>query len=272
MLTANVTGVVNFAQGEYVMLGGMFAAALVAVHVPVVLARHSATRNAAGAAIGAAQERFTLAPVRNTPQFIRVTITLGVAVILRGIALISFGKDPLSLPGFSGDGVFKLFGAILLVQSLWVWGATAALLVATFWFLKYTDVGRAVRACSINLQAARLMGVNAERLTLLVFALAGGTGALAGVVITPIVLANWDAGVAYGLKGFIGAILGDFRSPAVAVMGGLGIGVLESLSAGYVSSGWKDAIVYGVLIAYLLVRGGVFAFGRATLAGGSREQ
>ncbi len=103
------------------------------------------------------------------------------------------------------------------------------------------------------------------------FALAGATGALAGVVITPIVLATWDAGVSYGLKGFIGAILGGMRNPTVAVLGGLGIGVVESLAAGYVSSGYKDAIVYGVLIAYLLVRGGVFLFGRAALVGGTSD-
>jgi branched-subunit amino acid ABC-type transport system permease component len=269
VLTANVSGVVNFAQGEFVMLGGVVAAALVAMHVPVVLAVVAATLT--GAAVAALQERLTLAPVRNTPHFIRITISLGVAVVLRGIALILFGKDPLSLPGFTGDGVFTLFGAVLPIQSLWVWIATATLLAGTFWFLKFTDVGRAVRACSINLRAARLMGVNAERLTLLVFALAGGTGALAGIVITPIVLANWDAGVAYGLKGFIGAILGGFRSPAVAVLGGLGIGVIESMAAGYVSSGYKVAIVYGVLIVYLLIRGGVFVFGRASLNTGGSE-
>jgi branched-chain amino acid transport system permease protein len=269
VLTANVTGVVNFAQGEYVMLGGMLTAWAFGEGVPLWIAIPAATLICA--ALAAAQERFTLAPVRNTPHFIRVTITLGVAVILRGIALIAFGKDPLTLPGFTGDGVVKMFGAIVPVQSLWGWGATALLLVATFWFLKYTDVGRGVRACSINLQAARLMGIDTERLTLFVFAAAGGTGALAGIVITPIVLANWDAGISYGLKGFIGAILGGLRSPSVAVVGGLGIGVLESLSAGYISSGWKDAIVYGVLIAYLLVRGGVFTVGRKTLVTGSRE-
>jgi branched-subunit amino acid ABC-type transport system permease component len=269
VLTANVSGVVNFAQGEFVMLGGIIAAALVAHGVPIAFAVVAATL--AGAALAAAQERLTLAPVRNTPHFIRITITLGVSVVLRGIALILFGKDPLFLPGFSGDGTFTLFGAFLPIQSLWVWLATAVLLAGTFWFLKFTDVGRAVRACSINIRAARLMGVNAERLTLLVFALAGGTGALAGIVITPIVLANWDAGIAYGLKGFIGAILGGFRSPLIAVLGGLGIGVVESLAAGYVSSGYKDAIVYGVLIAYLLVRGGVLLFGRATLSSGAQE-
>ncbi len=83
--------------------------------------------------------------------------------------------------------------------------------------------------------------------------------------------ANWDAGLAYGIKGFIGAILGGMRSPTIAVAGGLGIGVVESFAAGYISSGYKDAIVYGVLIAYLLVRGGVFLFGRRALVGGSHE-
>jgi branched-chain amino acid transport system permease protein len=106
------------------------------------------------------------------------------------------------------------------------------------------------------------MGVNAERLRVVVFAVSGGTGALAGVVITPIVLASWDAGLAYSTKGFIGAIIGGFRSPSMAVLAGLLIGLLESLGAGYISSGWKDFIVYGVLLAWLLVQGGVFVRGR----------
>jgi branched-subunit amino acid ABC-type transport system permease component len=263
VLCANVSGVVNFAQGEYVMLGGVVAAFLGTHAVPLPLAIALAV--ATGALLGALQERLTLAPARHSPDFIQITITLGVAVVLRGVALIAFGKDPLSMPGFSGDGIFEIAGAAVPVQSLWVWGATALMLGAMFWFLRFTDPGRAVRACSINLQAARLMGVNAERLTLVVFAVAGASGALAGAVIAPIVLANWDAGIAYGLKGFIGAIIGNFRAPGVAVIAGLGIGVLESFAAGYVSSGFKDAIVYGVLLAYLLVKGGVFVFGRASL-------
>jgi branched-chain amino acid transport system permease protein len=238
--------------------------------IPLPLAVLLATL--AGALLGAAQERLTLAPVRNSPQFIQVTITLGVAVILRGFALIFFGKDPIALPGFSGNGIFFLFDAILPVQTLWVWGATALMLVAMYFFLQHTDTGRAVRACSINPVAARLMGVNADQLTLIVFAVAGGTGALAGAVITPIVLANWDAGFLYGLKGFIGAIMGGLRSPTIAVVAGLGVGVAESLAAGYLSSGWKDAIVYGLLLAYLLVRGGVFVFGRAGLTAGTVDR
>jgi branched-chain amino acid transport system permease protein len=268
VLCANVSGVVNFAQGEFVMLGGMAAAYLIGLDVPFALAILAAT--AIGATVGAAQEFFTLAPVRHRPHFIQITTTVGFAVVLRGITLIVAGKDALSLPGFSGDGVIVLFGAIVPVQSLWVWGATLLLLLGTFTFLRYTIIGRAVRACSINLQAARLMGVNAERLRVIVFGVSGATGALAGVVITPIVLASWDAGLTYSTKGFIGAILGGFRSPSIAVLGGLFIGVLESLSAGYVSSGWKDFIVYGSLLAWLLIQGGVFLRGRAGVAAGGQ--
>ena len=270
VLCYNVSNVINMAQGEFVMLGGLLAGKMYVAGIPLPLAVLLATF--AGALLGAAQERLTLAPVRNSPQFIQVTITLGVAVILRGFALIFFGKDPIALPGFSGNGIFFLFDAILPVQTLWVWGATALMLVAMYFFLQHTDTGRAVRACSINPVAARLMGVNADQLTLIVFAVAGGTGALAGAVITPIVLANWDAGFLYGLKGFIGAIMGGLRSPTIAVVAGLGVGVAESLAAGYLSSGWKDAIVYGLLLAYLLVRGGVFVFGRAGLTAGTVDR
>jgi branched-subunit amino acid ABC-type transport system permease component len=268
VLCANVSGVVNFAQGEFVMLGGMAGAWLIGLgmpFLPVIL-----LTTLIGAVACAGQEFLTLAPVRRQPPFIQITTTVGFAVVLRGITLIVAGKDALSIPGFSGDGVFFLFGAILPVQSLWVWGATVLLLGGIFWFLRFTDLGRAVRACSINLQAARLMGVNTARLRVIVFAVSGATGALAGLVIAPIVLASWDAGIAYSTKGFVGAILGGFRSPGKAVAGGIFIGLVESLGAGYISTGWKDFLVYGLLLAYLLVQGGVFLRGRASVVASSQ--
>ena len=172
------------------------------------------------------------------------------------------------MPGFSGDGVFFVFGAILPVQSLWVWGATLLLLLGTFSFLRYTSIGRAVRACSINLQAARLMGVNAERLRVIVFAVSGATGALAGVVITPIVLGELGRRPDLQHEGIHRR--NPWRLPFAfdRGAGGLFIGLLESLSAGYVSSGWKDFIVYGVLLAWLLIQGGVFLRGRADATAG----
>jgi branched-chain amino acid transport system permease protein len=268
VLCANVSGVVNFAQGEFVMLGGMAAAWLIGAGMGLVPAIIIAVL--LGGAVGALQELVTLAPVRHQPHFIQITTTVGFAVVVRGITLIVAGKDPLSIPGFSGDDTFTIAGAVLPMQSLWVWGATAVMLAATFAGLQLTPTGRAVRACSINLQAARLMGVDAGRLRIIVFAVSGAAGALAGIVVTPIVLASWDAGIAYSIKGFIGAILAGFRSPGRAVAGGIGIGLIEALSAGYVSSGWQDAIVYGVLLAYLLVQGGVFLRGRAAMAAAAR--
>ena len=178
VLCANVSGVVNFAQGEFVMVGGMAAAWLVGLGVPLSLAILAAC--AVGAVAGALQEVVTLAPVRRMPHFIQITTTVGFAVVLRGLTLIVAGKDALSLPGFSGDGVFIVGDAILPIQSLWVWGATIVLLGGIYLFLQHTDTGRAVRACSINMQAARLMGVNAERLRTIVFAVSGGTAGAGG--------------------------------------------------------------------------------------------
>lgn len=263
VLCANVSGVINFAQGEFVMVGGLIGISLAGFGAPLPVTLVGVA--AAGAALGVLQERLTLAPVRESPAFVQITITLGVSVVIRGVSLIVWGKDPVSMPGFSGDDVFTFAGAVLPVQTTWVWGATLAMLLGMFWFLKFTSAGRAVRACATNLTATRLMGIDAERMTILVFAAAGAAGALGGAVIAPIALGRYDAGLEYGLKGFIGAIIGGFRSPGLAVLGGLGIGLVEALAVGYVSSAAKDALAYGLLLAYLLVRGGVFAFGRSAL-------
>lgn len=265
VLCANVSGVVNFAQGEFVVYGSLITASLVAAGVPSPIAVIAAV--AAGAALGAAQERLSLHPVRAAPHFILITITLGVSVLLRGLALIIWGKDPIGMPPFGGTSdSFELLGAVLPWQTQWVWGLTAALLGGVFGFLKFTRAGRAVRACSINPYAARLMGIDLGKTTALVFAAGGALGALGGAVIAPIALGLWSAGLDYGLKGFIGAVIAGFRSPAYAVLGGLAIGIVELLAAGYISSGAKDTVVYALLLVYLLLRGGVLTFGRAALA------
>ena len=265
VLCANVSGVVNFVQGEYVAYGGLIAASLISAGWPFGAAVAAAV--AVGALLGALQERFTLAPVRNAPDFIQITITLGVSVLLRGLALIIWGKDPLSMPPFpGGEGGFSLLGALLPGQHLWVWAATVAFVALTFLFLRFTASGRAVRACSANRYAAQLMGINPERTTLLVFAVSAALGALGGAVIAPIALAPWDSGLEYGLKGFIGAIIGGFKGPGMAVAGGLAIGLIESLAAGYISSGSKDSVAYGAVLLYLMIRGGVYLTGRAAVA------
>jgi branched-subunit amino acid ABC-type transport system permease component len=264
VLCAQVSGIINFAQGEYAMLGGIVAAMLFEVGVPLLPAVLLAATT--GALVGALQERATLAPVAESSIFIQVTMTLAVAILLRTGALVIAGKDPLTLPSFSGDGAFSVLGAILPLQTAWIWAATIASLAGVFYFLRRTHTGRGVRACASNVEAARLMGVNVPAMQLLVFAGAGALGAVVGAIIAPLTQAHWLLGIDFSLKGFIGALIGNMRSPGLAVAGGLGIGAIEALAVGYGSSAFKEIVVYGVLLAYLMVQGGAFGSRRLSPA------
>jgi branched-chain amino acid transport system permease protein len=265
VLNYNVSNVLNFAQGEYVAYGGLVAASLLVGGVPMFPAILAAI--VVGALIGVVQEKLALAPVRSAPGFIIITITLGVSAALRGLAMIIFGKDPLAMRPFTGSeyDTFNFMLAVLPYQTIWVWGLTILSVGTAFWFLKYTQQGRAVRAVSTNLLAANLMGINAARISSMVYGASAGIGALGGAIIAPIVLANWFAGLDFALKGFMGAIIGNLRNPGRAVLGGLGVGVLEQFAAGYISSGTRNIVVFGGLILFLMVQGGVFARGREDL-------
>jgi branched-subunit amino acid ABC-type transport system permease component len=266
VVMANVSGVVNLAQGEYVAVGGLVLASLVAAHLPIVIALMVIA--IAGAALGVVQERLTVRPIQSAPQFLQITVTLGVAIVIRGGAFLIWGKDPLGVPGFSGDDVLLFAGAIFPVQTLWVWFGTVLLLLVAFGVLSFTQIGRSVRACSINRTAARLMGINPQRTSMLVFAAAGAASTISGALLAPLTLASWDSGLTLGLKGLIAAVFGGFRSPLAAVAAGLAIGVLESFVSGLGSSASKDVVLYGLLLAGLLVMGGVFARGRDRLHSG----
>jgi branched-chain amino acid transport system permease protein len=266
VLCANVSSVINFAQGEYVMVGGLVGASLVMNGMPIWVAVLAAM--GLGMVLALIQERLTVAPIYGAAAFMQITVTLGVAVIVRGLALVVWGKDPYGLSGFSGDDVVEVFGAFVPMQAFWVWGITAALIAATFWFLKETGTGRAIRAVAINPMAARLMGINTGLVSLLVFGAGGAIGAVAGIVIAPITPITWEIGLEYSVKGFTGAIIGGFRSPGRAAAVAMGIGILESLAAGYVSSGSKGIVTYGVLLLYLMLRGGAFVLARRTIAAG----
>jgi len=263
VLCANATGVINFAAGEYVMVGGLVAASLAKLGAPVPLAVLAAI--AVGGVFGLFQERVTLAPIRHAPSFIRITVTLGFAIVVRGAALIIWDKDPYPLPGFSGDGVFELLGAVLVWQVVWVWALTAATLAILYVVLMRTAWGRAIRACADNELAARLMGIRPARIGMIVFAASGAIGALGGAAIAPITLASYSIGIEFGLKGFIGALFAGFRSPALAVVGGIAIGIAETLAAGYVSSGSREIVVYAILVVVLLLSSGLLKKGRKPL-------
>jgi branched-chain amino acid transport system permease protein len=252
VVIANVSGVYNFAQGDYVMVGGMIVAwgsregvsMLLAVPLAVVVV----------AAVAAVQERTTVAPVRGRAGGLAmVVVTLGFGLVLQGLALRIWKEDPLRAEPFTA-GVFQFLGARLGNQVLWVWGATALVLAGVVALFRLTRVGRAMQACSINPTAARLQGIHVGRMSLGAFLLAGALSGLVGAITVPLTLVRWNSGLVVGLVGFIAAALGGFTNPVRAVVAGLGLGVAEALSAGIISSNYRTALVYAVLLAYLFGR------------------
>ncbi len=252
-LIHNATGIVNFAQGDFLTLGGMFMVTLlVGVHLPLPLAFLLSVL--AVAAVGVLIERFLIRPATSDEILILIFITIGASIFIRGVIKLVWGKRPLALPPFSGDEPVEILGAYLLPQSLWIFAVTLLVVGVLFWFFNSTRYGKAMRAVACNPRAAMLMGIPVERVRLLAFLLSGALGAVGGVLITPITTVSFDTGVMIGLKGFSAAVLGGYGNVVGAVTGGLLLGVLESLGAGFVSSSYKDAIAFLVLLLILFVR------------------
>ncbi len=246
----NASRVINFAQGEFVMIGGMATASFLGAGLPLWLAIPLAV--AAAAAAGVALEKLAGEPARGAPVVTLIIITIGASILLRGLATLVWDKKLHTLPAFSGEAPIEVAGATLLPQSLWVLGVSLALVLALGWFFRRTLLGKAMLAAAHNPDAARLCGISVRFVLALSFGLSAALGAIAGILVAPITLTAWDVGVMLGLKGFAAAILGGLGSGAGAVAGGLLLGVVEALSSGYVSSAYKDAIAFVILLAALL--------------------
>jgi branched-chain amino acid transport system permease protein len=191
-----------------------------------------------------------------------IIITIGASLFLRGLAQLVWDKRIHALPAFSGDQPIHLLGATVLPQSLWVLGVAALAVAALSWFFGRTLFGKAMLATSYNPLAARLMGINTHTVLLVSFGLAALLGALGGVLTAPITFTSYDAGVMLGLKGFAAAMLGGLGNFSGAVLGGLLLGLLEGLGAGWVSSAYKDAIAFLIILAVLFFMPGGLLGGR----------
>ena len=252
-LVYNATGVINFAQGEFVMLGGMITAACMSAWgLPLWLAALIAI--AITTLIGLILERAAIRPARNASVVVLILITVGASIFIKGVASIVWGPDDRPLPAFSGEAPIQLLGATITPQSLWVLGATLVTAIAMWLIFEYTVVGKAMRACAINPHAAQLCGIDLSKMISWSFGLAAAIGAIAGIVLAPITMAQYNVGMMLGLKGFCAAILGGLGNALGGILGGLILGVLEALGAGLISSQYKDAIAFIVLIAVLLIR------------------
>jgi branched-chain amino acid transport system permease protein len=251
----NTSGVINFAQGEFIMLGGMLASMLAAAGVPLPLAILIAV--ALTALVGLAMEKAVIEPARDAQVVTLIIITIGASLVVRGLVQIALGKGTHALAAFSGEQPIEVFGASLLPQSLWVLGVTLATVGLLGWFFGRTLLGKAMLATSHNRLAAQLVGVNTGRVLLLSFGLAALLGALGGILVAPITYTSYDAGIMLGLKGFVAAVLGGLGGGVGAIAGGLILGIAESMTAGYVSSAYKDAVpfVLILLILFFMPRG-----------------
>lgn len=248
-LIHNASDVVNFAQGEFVMLGGMVTVFATAAGIPLPLAALLAI--AVAVLVGLALHRLAIEPARGASAVTLIIITIGASIFLRGVAQIVFDKRFHQLPGFSGNDPIMVLGAAILPQSFWVLGGALIVFCGLFLFLERTLMGKAVLATAANRLAARLVGVDTSFVLALSFGLSAAIGALAGILITPITLTSFDVGTLLALKGFAAAMLGGMGSPLGAVVGGLVLGLLEALGAGYVSSAYKDAVAFLVILAVL---------------------
>lgn len=246
----SVTSVINFAQGEFAMLGALLAISLIAAGLPQGLAVTGAVVGVG--AFAAILYQVALRPARDSSALTMIIITIGAALSIRGVALAIWGTEPYAMLPFSSGEPLQVAGAVIRLQSLWVLGVTLLLQPLLHAFFTRTILGRSLRACAVNRLAARLMGIRADRMALLAFGLSGAVGALGGIIITPIIYATYDMGLMLSLKGFVAAVMGGLVNYPAAVAGGFLLGILESLGAGLVSSGYKDAIAFVALFVILL--------------------
>lgn len=251
----NASGIVNFAQGMFVMLGGMVTHALLtraglplalAIPITVVLA----------AALGVAVDRLVVQPLwrRNATMFVMILATLAAQIVVERATLMIAGDQPRTFSGFTSAAPWKVGGVAISPQLLWIAGASLLLVGALALFFKRTRTGRAMRACAINREAAALQGIPVSRMLALSFALSAALGAVAGILITPTQYTAFNVGVPFAISGFIAAILGGFGNAAGAFAGGIMLGVAQALAIVFFGAGFKNVAALSILLVFLLAR------------------
>ncbi len=251
-LIYNASDVVNFAQGEFVMIGAMSAIFLHAWGLPYFLAIVFAV--IISMLVGMALEKLAIERARNATVVTTIIITIGASIFLRGAALLIWGKEIYGFPPISGEDPIKLGNITILPQSLYVISGTFLFVFLLRFFFQKTIIGKAILACSYNKKAAYLMGIEVKRMLLLAYGISALLGGIAGVLIAPITYMTYGSGVMLGLKGFCASILGGMGNSMGAVIGGLLLGAVESLGAGLISSGYKDAISFFIILIVLFFR------------------
>ncbi len=247
------TEVINFAQGEVVMLGGMimiFCLAVLHLSIPLgfLLTVGIVTL------VGVVFERLAIHPRYKAPPLTLIIITISASIVFQGLAMFIWGKDSFAMPRFSKSGALWFWGVTLDPQMLWVLGATLSVLTLLRIFFQKTTIGKAMMACSDDKEGATLVGINVAWMVMASFGISALLGAIAGIVITPISFMEWDRGTMFAVKGFSAAILGGLGTSLGVAIGGFLIGIVESLAAGLISSGFKDAVALLIMLLVLVFK------------------
>jgi len=259
----NTTGIINFAQGEFLILGGMVAISLSSVMplLPAILLAVAVTV-VAGAAVEIVFIRWL-----KQPDVLRlIVITIGISILLREAMLHIWDEQMRALPHFTGSEIssIDILGAHISPQALWVLGIGTVIVVGLNLFFKFTLTGRAMRACAANRTAAELCGINVKWMVTFSFMLSAGIGALAGCAISPLAQTQYDMGSSLAIKGFTVAILGGLGRSMAAVAAGIILGLIEAFSISQFPLAYKDAVTVAVLLLILFIKpSGLF---------GSREE
>lgn len=261
----NTTGIINFAQGEFVMLGGMISISLnQLMPLPIAIVLAVGITMAVGAMIEVVFIRWL-----EKPSVLRmIIITIGLSILVREVALHIWGESVRALPYFIGNEVtsVSILGARISPQVLWVMGVCSVMVLILSVFFKYTLMGQKMQACAANRTAATLCGINTRNMVTLSFVLSAGIGALAGCVMSPITYTSYDGGTGLAIKGFTVAIMGGLGNSMGAVAAGLLLGLLEAFSVSVLPLAFQDVISISILLIILFVRPQGL-FGRKEAAG-----
>src|SRR3979409_571922 len=254
VLGYQATEVVDFAQGDLMMLGGFFAFTFIGI-LGLNYWIGFAGAVTAMALFGMLAERVgVVRPILGYPQFSIIMATIGLGYFLRSIAGMIWGTDDLKIETPFSQGVLRIGSLVLAYDKLSVIAATMILCALLYLFFNKTTLGTAMRAGSETMLAAYYLGIPVKRVVSIVWAISAAVATCAGVLLAPITFIHSNVGLVLGLKAFPAAVLGGFGSIPGAVVGGVLIGVIESMAGFYLAEGWKDVAPYVVLLVVLLLK------------------
>ncbi len=249
----NATGIINFAQGEFLILGAMLAITLNHfVALPIAIALSVVITTIVGGLI----EIVFIRRARNASVLSLIVITIGISILMREAMLHIWDEKVRSLAYFTGTGVssITILGAHISPQVLWVLGVSAVIVIGLTPFFRYTLTGRAMRACADDRMAARLCGINDKWMVTLSFMISAAIGALAGCVISPVTQTQYDMGAPLAIKGFTVAIVGGLGNSMAAVVAGLMLGLVEAFTMSQFDVAYKEAVSIVILLLILVLR------------------